>query len=384
MISSALVTDASERVGLHVIRALGRQGVPIHAIAFADGAAPILGFISRYTTAHTSLPLQSNDEEHWLRDILAAGQEGDVLMTPCLNSLRRVLHHEPALRAKYRLLVPRPDALETVNDKWRLFEACERLGLRTPRTWRPTEAEVASLAARLRYPVVVKYRHDVNLYASAADRYRIVREPAECGAAWAEFHAVQERPIIQEYIAGEGLGFEALYDPNARYVTGFCHRRLLEYPISGGPSTVCESIQSPEMVAVGRRLLDSLGWQGVAMVEFKREAATGKLFVLEVNPRFWGSLPLSEAAGINFPHLLYQSACGAAPVDTGYRVGVRMRLLPTYLLSLRSLLAASPRAWGQGLSRLGYLLDPRVREGLFALDDLKPALAYVQSRMGAN
>jgi predicted ATP-grasp superfamily ATP-dependent carboligase len=140
-------------------------------------------------------------------------------------------------------------------------------------------------------------------------------------------------------------------------------------------------VKVPEIEKIGREVLERLSWRGVAMVEFKRCARTGKFYLLDINPRFWGSLPLSEAAGVNFPYLLYKAALGEKFPVPDYRVGVRMRLLPTYLLSLASTFRASPLSVGEWLPKLGYLFDPRVCEGLFALDDLKPAFAYLRTRM---
>jgi predicted ATP-grasp superfamily ATP-dependent carboligase len=107
----------------------------------------------------------------------------------------------------------------------------------------------------------------------------------------------------------------------------FAHRRLREKPPSGGVSVYRESIALDEqLVGPGLRLLDALGWNGVAMIECKREQATGRQVVMEVNPRFWGSLQLAIDAGIDFPSLLVRCAAGeAVPTCDRYRIGTRSR-----------------------------------------------------------
>ena len=76
------------------------------------------------------------------------------------------------------------------------------------------------------------------------------------------------------------------------------------------------------------RLLGPLGWHGVAMLEFKQDAAHREVFLIEVNGRFWGSLQLAIAAGVDFPYLTYQLAVGERPsVPRALPVGVKNRWL---------------------------------------------------------
>jgi predicted ATP-grasp superfamily ATP-dependent carboligase len=62
------------------------------------------------------------------------------------------------------------------------------------------------------------------------------------------------------------------------------------------------------------------------MVEYKRDAATGVPYLMEVNGRFWGSLQLAIDSGVDFPALLIECALGEREVPAPeYRVGVRSR-----------------------------------------------------------
>ena len=66
------------------------------------------------------------------------------------------------------------------------------------------------------------------------------------------------------------------------------HRRLREYPVTGGPSALAESIYDPMLMEQGLKLLDNLQWHGVAMVEFKKDERTGRYVLMEINPKFCG------------------------------------------------------------------------------------------------
>ena len=105
--------------------------------------------------------------------------------------------------------------------------------------------------------------------------------------------------IVQERINGVGEAFFAIYN-KGQLLTGYTHRRIREIPLSGGSSTCAESTESFDTFTSGKKILDSLKWHGAAMVEFKRETDSNELFLMEVNPKFWGSLELGISHGVNF------------------------------------------------------------------------------------
>ena len=86
-------------------------------------------------------------------------------------------------------------------------------------------------------------------------------------------------------------------------ITYYLHKRVNMYPESGGVSTKATTIYDKKLYHQGKLVLDSLDWHGVAMVEFKKHSKNGKFYLIEVNPKYWGSLDLGLAAGIHIPYL---------------------------------------------------------------------------------
>jgi hypothetical protein len=106
--------------------------------------------------------------------------------------------------------------------------------------------------------------------------------------------------LAQEFMRGDGFGFCALYW-QGRQVRRFMHRRVREWPPTGGASAAADSVpDAPALEAAGTRVLDALEWHGVAMVEFKGDLG-GRLALIEINAKFWGSHDLALAAGVDFP-----------------------------------------------------------------------------------
>ena len=105
--------------------------------------------------------------------------------------------------------------------------------------------------------------------------------------------------LVQEYISGFGVGFFALFD-HGQPKRVFMHRRLREMPISGGASTAACAYYDETLKEYGLRILSALQWHGVAMVEFKRQQSPDRLVLMEINPKFWGSVELALEAGVDF------------------------------------------------------------------------------------
>jgi predicted ATP-grasp superfamily ATP-dependent carboligase len=93
-------------------------------------------------------------------------------------------------------------------------------------------------------------------------------------------------------------------------------------------------VHHPQIEELGIRLLRALQWYGVAMVEFKVDPRDNQPKLMELNPRFWGSLALAIHAGVDFPYLLYKMAMGEEfDPALDYKEGVRCRwLLPGDIL----------------------------------------------------
>jgi len=118
-----------------------------------------------------------------------------------------------------------------------------------------------------------------------------------------DFYDDDNDKIIQEKVNGVGMGFFAFYD-NGKLIKYYMHERIREIPHTGGSSVAAKSIYNKNIFNLGKKILDKLNWNGVAMVEFKYDKINNKYYVIEINPKFWGSLELGLSSGINFGELI--------------------------------------------------------------------------------
>ena len=220
---------------------------------------------------------------------------------------------------------PPPHIVRRILDKSVTLATAARVGVPVPLS-RVIESatELEAALAELRFPLVAKpadkTRKTVHWFKT-----RTFTSAAELRTAFAEQPHFGEGLLFQPYHAGDGVGIEVLMS-GGHLIASFQHRRLSETPPSGGVSVVAVSEPTESLLLEhSERLLKALEWEGVAMVEFRHDRLTGEAVLMEVNGRFWGSLPLAVAAGMDFPLYAWQLSQGIAPTVRPYRLGLRVR-----------------------------------------------------------
>jgi predicted ATP-grasp superfamily ATP-dependent carboligase len=218
--------------------------------------------------------------------------EVDALIPIGYKSAYWVTKRKPDLGK--RCMIPTCDFLQFVKagNKFLSNELAEKLGIPAPYTEMCASGAVRGLSDFFPHAVVKP------VYESGSPTFIV--PSTEC------FHS-DEMYVAQEYIPGRnGYGFFALYE-DGECISSYQHRRLRMDPPEGGASTYAELCHIPEIEEAGRKILGALNWHGPAMVEFKQHAETGEYYMLEVNPKYWGSLDLGISAGYEFPYwqLLY-------------------------------------------------------------------------------
>jgi predicted ATP-grasp superfamily ATP-dependent carboligase len=361
---SVLVTDGSGNHALAAVRSLGRRGVRVVA---ADSSRLVQAGFSRFCAQRAVYPSPARgigEFQSGLRRIIET-TGAQVLLPMTERTLTALAPIRDEIGSRLTLApLPSPQALETAFDKSATLALAASLGMPAPRTFDPrSPAEVAQARGRFTGPVVIKPRRSERVTADGrvmpGGPVEYCFAPERLEAAYLAVHRRAPFPLIQEYIPGEGYGISVLYD-RGRMRALFAHRRLRMLRPTGSGSTLRESIAPPaDMVAVARALLESLRWHGVAMVEFKRDARDGAPVLMEINGRFWNSLPLAVASGVDFPWLLYTLATrGECPECFDYRRGVKGRWLLGDARHLLEVLRGRPSGFADGYpSRLGSLAD---------------------------
>jgi predicted ATP-grasp superfamily ATP-dependent carboligase len=327
-----LITDGNERSALAAARSLVAAGYHVHAAA--PGRLSLAGVSRRVTPlAIGADPLADPQGYAGAVARLVRDLGIDVLLPVTDPSVEALLEYRNELPAGVQLPLPDLTTYRHASDKAAMLELARAAGLTVPPTVvLETRAAGERLPGLEFFPAVVKPHRSVIPAdkGGRGERRKVgvaqVTDAPSCRAVLAGLPDGAFPVLLQQRVHGPGEGLFGLRW-NGRMVATFAHRRLREKPPQGGVSVYRESIAPPaELIAAGTKLLAHLGWQGVAMVECKRDLATGRFVFMEVNGRLWGSLQLAIDAGVDFPALLVSCALGlpVAPVSS-YRVGVRSR-----------------------------------------------------------
>lgn len=297
-----LVTDGEMNKSLAVVRAIPEVATHVGVVSrFPLSPAGL----SRFADAHYCV--RERDPVRYVQALNRIKARGnyDVLLPVGGWTFDVVSEHRDLLHFPVEAILPSREAMRIAVNKRETYALAEREGVPSPVSESVTDpADLPAVADRVGFPAVIKTGTETE------SRFvRVVDSPAELERAYREYVADHDSPpIVQEYLPGVGRGFFGLFF-DGDLVAGYSHRRIREYPPTGGASACSESLQDEELAAYSQRLLAPLSWTGVVMVEFK-EAADGTPKVVEINPKFWGSLDLGVSSGMNFPRALLDHTAG--------------------------------------------------------------------------
>jgi predicted ATP-grasp superfamily ATP-dependent carboligase len=361
-----LVTDEHYKHSLAIVRHLGKAGVQVSVVTHKEDSLVALSKYCQDTVLSAGARVEDYVEA--TLDAIRVRQYDLVIPVSYPMTLALAKRREQILAYSHLELVDN-QTIEYAANKVKMMELAGKIGVPAPRTLVPADADdIRNGLAALTFPVVVKPQKE----SPGSGRVRYAKDLRELQLLL-RTNLSAEPPLVQEFIPGSGCGFFATYQRGVCKRV-FMHRRVREYPASGGVSSCAESFYDAKLEDYGRRMLDALGWHGVAMVEFRRDSRDGEYKLMEINPKFWGSLDLALAAGADFPGDLCRMALGEIlPLVDSYR----RNLCYQWPLSGSGDLF---HLWTRPQSIFSVardFLDPRVKSNVW-MNDLSPNLREVQ------
>jgi protein-tyrosine-phosphatase/predicted ATP-grasp superfamily ATP-dependent carboligase len=378
-----LVLGQDNRSFLTVIRSLGRRGLEVH-VAWAPRDDPALD--SRYIARVHDLSPYAEDGK-WKAELsrLMQQERFDLVIPTNDPSLLPLQLHRSHLEPFGRIALLVDRAFSVALDKVASYELAQELGIPVPRQIPVHDSSDAEwLISALGSPVVLK-PHSSFSVENLVHR-RSVRKAYDAAEIRAMLDSMLSEGAVtaQQFFVGRGIGVGLLAD-RGQILFLYQYERIHEQ-VRGGDSSLRRSVPvDPALRDAASRLMHALDYTGVAMLEFRLNPATGAWIFVEINPRFWGSLPLAVAAGADFPWYLYQLLVeGNRDVPQGYATNHFGRnLVGDVLWTLDNLRAdrtdptLATRPLLQVVKDFGSLVALREHSDTFVADDPLPALAEV-------
>lgn len=194
---------------------------------------------------------------------------------------------------------------EMMHDKILAADAFERAAIPAPATYRRGKPE---------FPLIAKPRtgsasKGIKVIENATD-FRLVITPAD-------------RYVIQEYIARREEYTVDCYVGRSGIVC--CISPRLRQEVTGGEVSRTTTVDIPELTLVARNALERLRLKGAVTIQFLRDLDTGRLLIMEVNPRLGGGAVCSVHAGADIPGMIIDEAMGLEPQPcTALRAGTEI------------------------------------------------------------
>ena len=298
---------------IDLVRALGRAG--ISSVVVGDSGDPI-----RYSRLVTDV---IDEAALW-----ESGREGLPLFYDSDRALQFVSRNRDRLAQSYRFVIPGAALVDELLDKRRFQALGERLDLPVPRS-RAVGGSAGDGGPDLRFPVVIKaspYRDGRWEAAGLSSKVLRVDDADALPEALARLEATGLELIAQELIPGREDRVESYHvyvDEGGEVAAEFTGRKIRTAPREFGMSTSLVTTDAPDVAALGREVVDRLGFRGVAKLDFKR-GPDERLNLLEVNPRFTLWTHVGAVAGVNLPAIVHADLTGRPrPPTRRARPGVR-------------------------------------------------------------
>ena len=342
-LAPAIILDCHLKSALAAIRSLGRRGIRVIAGSYRPAA---MGFFSQYVRERFLYPSPLANHDAFVECVRRqAGSFGrPILLTFSDSTLLPLLSVAHRDRAWTWLVPDAMNSLDLAFDKFKTLELARELGIQVPDTYLGAMGTSFPIFLKSHgWPLVVKPRRTVYWHGNRGVQGSAVFAISADDLASRYSAAVRNTgvfPLVQEYVSGEEASVQFLCR-QGDVLAACANRRLRSVNPIGGPGALKETVPLSYcgLGELGRRLASALKWSGPMMVEFKIDRATSIPKLMEINGRFWGSLPLAIFAGADFPYLYYRVAQGLEVEPSGtYTEGIASRHFMSDLKHLHAVL----------------------------------------------
>lgn len=316
---------STHTTGYGVIRSLGCMGVPVFAMYYSPKD---MGYLSKYVNGSIAAPHPERHEDEFISLLVKYGGrlDGAILIPADDETLSVVSRHKNELEEYYTVACPEWDITKKFIDKRYTYSLAESVGVPVPFTVVPQSASEAEKYGReIGYPCLVKPCQSHTYFEKFKIKSVIAENSAMMLEAYNQSMSAGIDVMLQEFIPGSdasGVNYNSYFWNDTPLVEFTAEKCRLSPPTLGIPR-VAVSKDIPEVMQMGRKVLQALRYYGYSCTEFKKDARDGIYKFLEVNGRHNRSNLLAMRCGINFPWIEYKHLMeGQIPSQYSFKCGV--------------------------------------------------------------
>ena len=256
--------------------------------------------------------------------------------------------------------VPPVEAFDRVVDKGSLVTLTAELGIPSPPSvvYKPN-ASLERQVRELPFPVLAK-----PTLGSSGEGMKYFDHQDDLKAFVRGLNSKKNVPqyVIQSFVPGFDLGCNVLCK-NGEILAYTAYKGFIARSKRFAPSAGVEYIQDDRVLEIAQKLFSPLRWSGVANIDLRYDRRDQRPKLLEVNPRFWGSLPgTCVAAKVNFPYLACLTALGVSFARPKCRLGRFVDFRGVVEQTSRRVLGRGGYHWTVNETNLGQIATDPVAE----------------------
>lgn len=299
-----LVLDGPGRQIMPVLSGLHKLGCHITTLNFSRLD---IGYASKYPTQKLLYKGIGEDSEAVKRvvDREIKTHRYDVviplgdIMTEFLSS--NWSEYSPHIKS----FIPKYEIFMKAFDKQQTMEICQEIGIPCTRTKRISESMDNFLDRIGGYPIVAKPRRG---FGSVG--FHCIRTAKEFEQLLALGKINFDEYVIQEYVdqGGEQYNVHAFMDQNDEISYIVPTQKCRWFPVDGGSSCFCRTINRPDLIEQCTQLLKAIHWRGCCEIELIQDPSSGKIKVMEINGRTSACVKICQLFGINIAKSMVELA----------------------------------------------------------------------------
>lgn len=307
--AKCIITFARSWNTVAATRCLGEHGVEVIT---GDNLYVAASNFSFYSKGFFVYPDPDKDPAGFIDKLVQVckkhqADDTDLVLMPLHTDSFIVAANQERFEGLAKLALPERSKIDLLGNKASLAKFCNEHNINTPKTVVIDKVDdFPALAKRFPYPAFLKISdsnasvglHKVN---NAEDAIKFLHQDVK------KFNLIGPAlAILQQAVPGEDYCSTFLFE-HGEIRALMTYHNILDYPRKSGMGALRETVDAAAMENIGARLLELVGWHGVAEIDFRWDGVNPP-YLIEVNPRFWGGLGQSIESGVDYPYLLFRMA----------------------------------------------------------------------------
>ncbi|MBW5448871.1 carboxylate--amine ligase [Cohnella sp. CFH 77786] len=385
MNNKAVILGSNYYIGLSTIRCLGVHGIHTVAVDYSDRHTYAAD--SKYCSERLISPHYKEDPEGFIRFLkdYAARQSAPPVLIPCHDNYVEIIdEYLDELRESYLIPQTEKGLYTRLMNKESLERAAIEKGVAVPETVRvDEEGFLDKVESIIKYPCLVKPVDSPAFVAKFRKKLFKVHDRQELESAIRTAREAGLEVIVQRIIPGfddHMYTFDAYLNQDSKVTHWVTCQKYRQYPINFGASVYTGQKYVPELYEIGKKFFEEIKYKGFAEIEFKKDAETGKFYLIEINVRITNLNVLLYRAGVNIPYITYRELTGNPLPPSAVERDTNLVFWYAYedLLAIKGYLKTKQLTWKQVASSFW---KPKAY-AIWDWRDPKPAFSFLSMILG--